>query len=223
MRWLSWRTASPVLKRCWPAQTNRFKTQSHMRLRPRQEHLQQKQKLPGRLQTLGQASTSQRAQPPMRKCWTSTSACKSEDAVQLFYVLVMSCERNVLGTPDSARDAEGAVGWGCRVRGHLAVTHRRSCTSLPAPSKTTRQAPWMQWTYSPRNTSAGTTVAEPLKVALIQRGVEDTVVLNHFVIIISRLNTYAFVREEVHNITCTRAALVSMPAPMDLSVVEKGK
>ena len=37
--------------------------------------------------------------------------------------------------------------------------------------------------------STGTPLAEPLKVALVQRGVQDTSLLNHFVMHAIRLNT----------------------------------
>ena len=48
--------------------------------------------------------------------------------------------------------------------------------------------------------NTGTPLAEPLKVALVQRGVKDIDVLNHLVMHASPLHTHAFVCEEVRNI-----------------------
>ena len=70
--------------------------------------------------------------------------------------------------------------------------------------------------------STGTAVAEPLSVALIQRGVKDTDVLNHWVTHASRLNTHMLVNKEVRNFTLTRSALALTTAPMDLSVCGRG-
>ena len=68
--------------------------------------------------------------------------------------------------------------------------------------------------------STGTPVAEPLKVALVQRGVTDTDAMNHLVMHATRLNTYASVCEEVRNIMLTRATLMNDIGALDK---EKGK
>ena len=57
--------------------------------------------------------------------------------------------------------------------------------------------------------STGTPLAEPLKVALVHRGLKDTDVLNHLVMHAGRLNTYALVCQEVRNIMLARATLMN--------------
>ena len=51
--------------------------------------------------------------------------------------------------------------------------------------------------------SKGIPLAEPLEVALVQRGVKDTDALNHHVMHGSRVNSYALVFEAVRNIMLT--------------------
>ena len=68
-----------------------------------------------------------------------------------------------------------------------------------------------------------TTCAEPLKVALVQRGVKDTDVLNHLVTHGSQLNTYASACEEVRNILHTRATLMKAAQPMDIGALDREK
>ena len=46
--------------------------------------------------------------------------------------------------------------------------------------------------------SRRTAVAEPLKVAPVQRGVKDTGILNHLVMHVGRLSTCRRVREALH-------------------------
>ena len=70
--------------------------------------------------------------------------------------------------------------------------------------------------------STETPLAEPLKVALVQREVKDTDVLNHFVMHASGLNTYALVCEEVRNIMLARATRMNT-APMIIGAPDKGK
>ena len=71
--------------------------------------------------------------------------------------------------------------------------------------------------------STGTPLAEPLKVALVQRGVKDTDVLNHLVTHGSQLNTYASACEEVRNILHTRATLMKAAQPMDIGALDRRK
>ena len=69
--------------------------------------------------------------------------------------------------------------------------------------------------------STGTPLAEPLTVALVQRGVKDTDVVNHLVMHVSRLNTYALVYEQVRNIMLTRPTLMNTAQPMDIGALDK--
>ena len=71
--------------------------------------------------------------------------------------------------------------------------------------------------------STRTPLAEPLKVALVQRGVKERDVLNHLVMHATRLNTHASVCEEVRNIMNTRATLVNMAQPTDIGALDKVK
>ena len=67
------------------------------------------------------------------------------------------------------------------------------------------------------------TVSEPLKVALVQRGVKDPSLREHLVMHSARLSDYVKIREEVRNIMVTRMAINSTPSPMDISAFGKGK
>ena len=71
--------------------------------------------------------------------------------------------------------------------------------------------------------SSGDQLSEPLKVALVQKGLRDEGLRAHLVVHAARLPTYQLVREEVRSILQTRHALASGPAPMDIGAVEKGK
>ena len=71
--------------------------------------------------------------------------------------------------------------------------------------------------------STGIPVAEPLAVALVQRGVRDTDVLNHLVMHARRLNTNASVCVEVRNIMLTRATLMNTVQAVDIGTLDKEK
>ena len=66
-------------------------------------------------------------------------------------------------------------------------------------------------------------LAEPLEVALVQRGVKDTDVLNHLGMHATRLNTYVWLCEEVCNIMLTRGTLMNTAEPMDSGALSLDK
>ena len=77
-------------------------------------------------------------------------------ARKLFFVLV-TCRESIDLSMLECSDLGGAVVWRWLVRWHEPDTAGRHA-SLPLqiflrpPSLTTREAPWMQWTYSSRST-----------------------------------------------------------------------
>ena len=60
-------------------------------------------------------------------------------------------------------------------------------------------------------------------MALVQRGVKGTDVLDHLVVHAIRLNTYALVCEEVRYIMIARATLMNTAWPMDIGALDKVK
>ena len=114
-----------------------------------------------------------------------------------------------------AGDTEGATGWRWLVEEHepdIAGLH----ASLLADDT-------LDLLIQKYESSTGTPLAEPLKEALVQRGVKDRYVLNHLVMHATRLNAYASVCEEVRSIMLTRATLMNTAQLMDSGAMDKAK
>ena len=61
-----------------------------------------------------------------------------------------------------------------------------------------------------------------MKIAVVQKGIEDEDLRRHTLMHAARLSTYPFVREEIRSIVMARDTLAG-PAPMDVSAVYQGK
>ena len=61
-----------------------------------------------------------------------------------------------------------------------------------------------------------------MKIAVVQKGIEDEDLRRHVLMHASRLSTYPLVREEIRSIIMARETL-NGPTPMDVNAVYKGK
>ena len=60
-----------------------------------------------------------------------------------------------------------------------------------------------------------------MKIAVVQKSIEDDDLRRHLLMHTARLSTYPLVREEIRSIIMARDTLTG-PAPMDVSLVYKG-
>ena len=70
--------------------------------------------------------------------------------------------------------------------------------------------------------SCNEVLSDRVKIAVVQKGIEDEDLRRHVFMHASRLSTYPLVREEIRSIIMARETL-NGPTPMDVSAVYKGK
>ena len=70
--------------------------------------------------------------------------------------------------------------------------------------------------------SCNEVLSDRVKIAVVQKGIEDEDLRRHVLMHASRLSTYPLVREEIRSIIMARETL-NGPTPMDVSAIYKGK
>ena len=70
--------------------------------------------------------------------------------------------------------------------------------------------------------SCNDVLSDRVKIAVVQKGIEDDDLRRHLLMHAARLETYPLVREEIRSIITARDTLTG-PAPMDIGAVQKGK
>ena len=70
--------------------------------------------------------------------------------------------------------------------------------------------------------TCGELLSDRVKIAVVQKGIEEDDLRRHLLMHAARLSTYPLVREEIRSIIMARETLTG-PAPMDVSAVYKGK
>ena len=70
--------------------------------------------------------------------------------------------------------------------------------------------------------SCNEVLSDRVKIAVVQKGIEDDDLRRHVLVRASRLSTYLLVREEIRSIIMARGTL-NGPTPMDVSAVYKDK
>jgi hypothetical protein len=150
-------------------------------------------------------------------------------STQLYYMLVLQTENTALRMLEHAGDCEGAYGWRRLVREYEPDTAGRHASllleilSFEFTEDTRGSLDSLDLLIMKYEDATKDTISEPLKVALVQRGIKDTTLREHLVMHSARLSDYVKVREEVRNIMVTRMAINNSPSPMDISALGKGK
>ncbi len=150
-------------------------------------------------------------------------------STQLYYMLVLQTESTALRLLEHAGGCEGAYGWRRLVREYETDTAGRHASllweilSFEFSEDTRGSLDSLDLLIMKYEDATKDTISEPLKVALVQRGVKDSPLYEHLVMHSARLSDYVKVREEVRNIMVTRMAISSTPSPMDISALGKGK
>lgn len=62
-----------------------------------------------------------------------------------------------------------------------------------------------------------------MRIAVVQKGINDEALRNHFVLNSRRLDTFKEVKGELTNVLCTGVALQSGPSPMSVDALNNGK
>ena len=70
--------------------------------------------------------------------------------------------------------------------------------------------------------SCGEVLFDRVKIAVVQKGIEDDDLRRHLLVHASRLTTYPLMHEEIRSIIMARDTLTG-PVPMDIGAVYKGK
>ena len=150
-------------------------------------------------------------------------------ADQLFCVLFMCCEPGALRSLERTRDTEGASVRRWLVKEHAPDTAGRHASvllqilSYTFTDETRMTFDTLDLLVQKYEPSTSAPLAVPLKVALVQKGVKHTDVLNHLVMHASRLSTNALVCEEVRSLMLTRATLMNTAQQVDIGALDKQK
>ena len=148
-----------------------------------------------------------------------------QKSAQIYYMLVMLLEEPAQRMLEHAGESEGLAAWrrladefepktAGRHAGMLLNLLRYEFSGEP-------RAALDEFEVLVRNyeKSSGELVSEPLKVALVQKGLRDEGLRQHLVLHAARLPSYSAVRDEVRSILVTRAALQQQPAAMEIGAV----
>ena len=149
-------------------------------------------------------------------------------SAQLYYVLVLLLEGSAQRSLEHAGDCEGLLSWRRLVAEcEPATAGRETSLLLEVLAQTFKgdvRGSLDEFEVKIRRyeRSCNEVLSDRVKIAVVQKGIEDEDLRRHVLMHASRLSTYPLVREEIRSIIMARETL-NGPTPMDVSAVYKGK
>ena len=149
-------------------------------------------------------------------------------STQLYYMLVLLLEGSAQRLLEHAGDGEGLLSWRRLVAEYEPATAGRETSLLlevlAQTFKGDVRGSLDEFEVKIRRyeRSCNEVLSDRVKIAVVQKGIEDEDLRRHVLMHASRLSTYPLVREEIRSIIMARETL-NGPTPMDVSAVYKGK
>ena len=149
-------------------------------------------------------------------------------STQLYYMLVLLLEGSAQRLLEHAGDGEGLLSWRRLVAEYEPATAGRETSLLlevlAQTFKGDVRGSLDEFEVKIRRyeRTCGEVLSDRVKIAVVQKGIEDDDLRRHLLMHAARLSTYLLVREEIRSIIMARDTLTD-PAPMDVSAVYKGK
>ena len=149
-------------------------------------------------------------------------------STQLYYMLVLLLEGSAQRLLEHAGDGEGLLSWRRLVAEYEPATAGRETSLLlevlAQTFKGDVRGSLDEFEVKIRRyeRSCNEVLSDRVKIAVVQKGIEDEDLRRHVLMHASRLSTYPLVREEIRSIIMARETL-NGPTPMDVSAIYKGK
>ena len=149
-------------------------------------------------------------------------------STKLYYMLVLLLEGSVQRMLEHAGDGEGLLSWRRLVAEYEPATACKETSLLlevlAQAFKGDVRGTLDEFEVKTRRyeRTSGEILSDRVKIAVVQKGIEDEDLRRHMLMHASRLSTYLLVREEIRSIIMAREP-PNGPTPMDVSAVYKGK
>ena len=149
-------------------------------------------------------------------------------STQLYYMLVLLLEGSAQRLLEHAGDGEGLLSWRRLVAEYEPATAGRETSLLLEVLGQTFKGDVrgalddFEVKVRRYERTCGDALSDRVKIAVVQKGLEDEDLRRHLLMHAARLTTYPLVREEIRDIIMARDTL-SGPTPMDVGAVYKGK
>ena len=149
-------------------------------------------------------------------------------STQLYYMLVLLLEGSAQRLLEHAGDGEGLLSWHRLVTEYEPTTVGRETSLLLEVLAQTFKGDVrgsldeFEVKIRTYERSCREVLSDRVKIAVVQKGLEDDDLRRHLLMHAARLPTYPHVREELRSIMMSRDTLTG-PAPMDIGANHKGK
>ena len=131
---------------------------------------------------------------------------------QLYYMLVLLLDGSAQRLPEHAGDGEGLLSWRRLVAEYESATAGRETSLLLEVLAQTfkgdvRGSLEFQVNIRRYERTCGEVLSDRVKIAVVQKGIEDDDLRRHLLMHAARLTTYPLVREEIRSIIMARDTL----------------